>query len=147
MVALHNRLLEGIPLDMVLMYILEEYWWLSIVTIPILALLLWLFYKSTKGKSARITTNEKKSGQLKAMLFLVVLNFGIWGVGTVALHGDAINGKSGNNKYYLGWKGKYTEVTRGIYLYSWIHTCLTIASFPAVILLFTISDIRERKMT
>jgi hypothetical protein len=31
-------------------------------------------------------------------------------------------------------KGKYTEVSRGVYLYSYIHTCTNFVLFPATIL-------------
>lgn len=74
------------------------------------------------------------------MLLAIILNFGVWGAGTLALHGDAINGKVENNRYFLNWKGQYTEVTRERYLYSLIHTWVTIGTFPAVIVLLGIES-------
>jgi hypothetical protein len=74
-------------------------------------------------------------GKVTRILFVVtVLNFGVWGVVTSLIQGDAINGKIEHDKYYVAMKGRYTEVSRGIYLYSYIHTCTNFVLFPATIL-------------
>ena len=65
---------------------------------------------------------------------VTVINFGVWGVINSVIHGDAINGKIENGKYYVAMKGRYTEVSRGVYLYSYIHTCTNFVLFLALIL-------------
>jgi hypothetical protein len=74
-------------------------------------------------------------GKATRILFVVtVLNFGVWGVVNSAIHGDAINGKIEHGKYYVAMKGRYTEVSRGVYLYSFVHTCSNFVLFSATIL-------------
>lgn len=73
-------------------------------------------------------------GKMTGILFVVtVLNFGVWGVITSAIHGDAINGRTAHGKYYVAMKGRYTEVSRRVYLYSYIHTCTNFVLFSATI--------------
>ena len=75
------------------------------------------------------------TGKLTRLLLVVtVLNFGVWGVVNSVIRGDAVNGKIEHDKYYVAMKGKYTEVSRGVYLYSYIHTCTNFVLFPATIL-------------
>ena len=87
--------------------------------------------------------------KLTHILFVVtVLNFGAWGIVNSVIHGDAVNGKIESGKYYVAMKGRYTEVSRGVYLYSYIHTCTNFVLFPATILsgLMDIrSNARKRK--
>ena len=74
-------------------------------------------------------------GKVTRILFVVtVLNFGVWGVVNSVIHGDAINGKVEHGKYYVAMKGRYTEVSRAVYLYSFVHTCTNFMLFPATIL-------------
>jgi hypothetical protein len=73
--------------------------------------------------------------KLTGVLFVVtVLNFGVWGILTSVIQGDAINGKIEHGKYYVAMKGRYTQVSRGVYLYSYVHTCTNFVLFPALIL-------------
>jgi len=74
-------------------------------------------------------------GKVTRILFVVtVLNFGVWGVVNSVIHGDAINGKVEHGKYYVAMKGRYTEVSRGVYWYSFVHTSTNFVLFPATIL-------------
>jgi len=74
-------------------------------------------------------------GKVTRILFVVtVLNFGVWGVLNSVIHGDAINGKVEHGKCYVAMKGRYTEVSRGVYLYGYVHTCTNFVLFPATIL-------------
>jgi hypothetical protein len=74
-------------------------------------------------------------GKVTRILFVItVLNFGVWGVINSMIRGDAVNGKVEHGKYYLAMKGRYTEVSRGVYLYSYVHTCTNFVLFPATIL-------------
>jgi hypothetical protein len=74
-------------------------------------------------------------GKVTRILFVItVLNFGVWGVINSMIRGDAVNGKVEHGKYYLAMKGRYTEVSRDVYLYSYVHTCTNFVLFPATIL-------------
>ncbi|MEW6531301.1 MAG: hypothetical protein AB1473_10715 [Thermodesulfobacteriota bacterium] len=78
------------------------------------------------------------------ILFVVtVLNFGVWGIINSVIHGDAINGKMEHGIYYVAAKGRYAEVSRGVYLYSYIHTCTNFLLFPSTIL-SGLLDLRTR---
>ncbi|MBI5250819.1 MAG: hypothetical protein HY912_15120 [Desulfomonile tiedjei] len=71
-------------------------------------------------------------GKVTRILFAVtVLNFGVWGTVNSVIHGDAINGKIELRKYYGAMKGRYTEVSPGVYLYSFVHKCPNFVLFPA----------------
>ncbi|MEW6367843.1 MAG: hypothetical protein AB1714_24705 [Acidobacteriota bacterium] len=59
----------------------------------------------------------------------VILNFAVWAFVGMSLGGDALNGKAASGKYFLGGKGRLTEVSRAVYAYSYAHTLVTIASF------------------
>jgi len=88
-------------------------------------------------------------GKATKILFVItVLNFGVWGVLNSVIHGDAVNGKIENGKYYVAMKGKYTAVSRAVYVYSYIHTCTNFVLFPATMLsgILTIRrNTRQRK--
>ena len=73
-------------------------------------------------------------GKATRILFMVtVINFGVWGVVNSSIHGDAINGKIEHGRYYVAMKGRYTEVSRGVYWYSFVHTCSNFVLFSALI--------------
>jgi hypothetical protein len=74
-------------------------------------------------------------GKVTRILFVVAaLNLGVWGVVNSAIRGDAINGKIEHGKCYVAMKGRYTEVSRGVYWYSFVHTCSNFVLFSALIL-------------
>ncbi len=134
-------------MDIAVEDLFKEYWWLSVFTISVLAFAFWVFHNLATDNVIKLKAVVKRTTFFRVTLLLVVLNFGVWGVGTVALHGDAVSGKSEKNRYFLNWKGHYTEVSRGIYIYSLIHTWITIVSFPTVIVLLAITDIRRNKLS
>ena len=116
------------------------------ITIPVLACILWIIHQKVMGKSLHVGLDRNWTNRVKGIvLFITVLNFGVWGVGTVVLGGDAISGKQDQDTYFVKWKGRYTEVSRGIYLYSYIHTCLTIVSIPLAIILLSLVDIQQNR--
>ena len=79
----------------------------------------------------RVTVMSKAT---RILFVVTVLNFGVWGVVNCFIHGDAFNGKIQDGKYYVAAKGKYTEVTRSVYWYSYVHTWTNFVLFPATIL-------------
>jgi hypothetical protein len=63
-----------------------------------------------------------------ALFILAAVNFVALFVSYLVLGGDATRGKVEDGRYYLGRKGKYTEVSRGVWLYSRAHVisvCIT----------------------
>lgn len=122
------------------------YWWLSLITIPMLAFILWLIHQKAIGKPLKVGFDGNRSNVVKRIVFVItMLNFGVWGVGTVALPGEARSGKREQDTYFVKWNGRYTEVSRGTYLSSYLHTCLTIGSLPLAILLLSLADIQKNR--
>jgi hypothetical protein len=73
--------------------------------------------------------NPQRKKYLAAMAICIVLfnlgidNFAAFFVVTVGIGGDAFDGKIVGDKYYVVSHGKYTEVARGLWLFSWYHMC------------------------
>lgn len=122
--------------------VLQKFWWLLLITIPGIALILWAINKKAQGELGRLPVrlgdNRLKSAA-KIVLFITIFNFGIWGAANSVIHGDAINGKIEDGKYYVAMKGKYTEVSKRIFIYSYVHTWSVILSFPLTIFLMAIA--------
>jgi hypothetical protein len=53
--------------------------------------------------------------------FVAVANFALLGVGAVLLGGDAFNGHAAGGHYFLGSGGKLVEVSRNVWMYSYVH--------------------------
>lgn len=79
------------------------------------------------------------------LMLIWVLIFGSFVVSTLYLGGDALSGKIENNHYYLGYKGKFTEVSYNIFLYSKIHTITFITVHLAIFILAGVDWIKSRK--
>jgi ABC-type spermidine/putrescine transport system permease subunit I len=65
-----------------------------------------------------------------AIFWLVILNFAAFWLISMKLGGDALNGKTENGRYYLMAKGKETEVSRSVWIYSMTHTISVLIGFP-----------------
>ena len=60
---------------------------------------------------------------LGSILIVVgMLNFASFMIAALILGGDAVNGKSDGQKYYLGSHGRYTEASQSTFEYSRLHT-------------------------
>lgn len=70
----------------------------------------------------------------RAIVVLAWVNFIAFFVVATYLHGDALNGRAIDGRYFLGWKGTYTEVSRAIFLYSKSHALSMIGTHAAAIL-------------
>jgi|HubBroStandDraft_3_1064219.scaffolds.fasta_scaffold317331_1 hypothetical protein len=57
-----------------------------------------------------------------------------WMVVSFCLGGDAFLGKAEGGKYFLGSHGGYTEVSRNVYTYSWIHGYVAWAGWGMAVL-------------
>ena len=55
------------------------------------------------------------------LLGFAAVNFVSFMIASLALGGDAVNGKIEGGRHYLGNHGQYTEVSSGVWQYSRIH--------------------------
>ena len=68
------------------------------------------------------------------LFFVAMVNFTVFWIASLILGGDAIGGKIDNGRYYLSNKGKYAEVSHGVWVYSKIHTISVWITHPLGIL-------------
>ncbi len=54
------------------------------------------------------------------------------------LGGDAFNGFAQNGHYVLSNHGKYTDVSRAVWIYSYLHSIVMLVTFGLGLALFTI---------
>jgi hypothetical protein len=94
------------------------------------------------------------SSQYKALLFVIALcflNFATFIIVAYFVGGDAGSGEIFGGHFYLGYKGKLTEVSEGVYTYSLWHLRSLAAMFPLTfVALFFVrieQDRRRRKIT
>lgn len=65
-----------------------------------------------------------------ALFVLAWLNAWSFVIVTTCIGGDAAHGKCENGRYYLRMKKHYTEVSRGVWLYSKIHGTSVVIGLP-----------------
>lgn len=65
--------------------------------------------------------------------WLALVNFGSFIIVSLVLGGDALNGTARDGHYYLDQKGTYTEVSRGVFVYSVIHALSLFVTHPLAI--------------
>ncbi len=53
---------------------------------------------------------------------IAIVNFAAFIIINICIGGDAINGHVTDGHYYLGSHGRYTEVSRAVWTYSYYHT-------------------------
>ncbi len=73
------------------------------------------------------------------IVYLGVLNFGLFFVFTFFLGGNALYGKVEAGHYYFGYQDAYIEVIYPIYLISWVQGILFFVSIPLIILAAVLS--------
>jgi hypothetical protein len=64
----------------------------------------------------------------KWILIAWALNFAAYWIIGFSIGGDAMNGQVSNGKYFLTMHGVDTEVSYAVYMYSFIHSMITITS-------------------
>lgn len=77
------------------------------------------------GETFRAMTSTERT-----LFFLAVINFVAFCAMTVVLGGDALNGTSVDGHYFLNSHGKYTEVSRGVFEYSYAHAVSLLVTHP-----------------
>ncbi len=71
---------------------------------------------------------------LIVIVALGVINFAVFFVVALIIGGDAVNGYAANGHYYLASHGRYTEVSRHIFIYSRWHVYSLFITHPAAML-------------
>jgi len=56
------------------------------------------------------------------VFILAIVNFAAFIIINIYIGGDAINGHVTDGHYFLGSHGRYTEVNRAVWTYSYYHT-------------------------
>jgi hypothetical protein len=81
------------------------------------------------------TPMRRKSSRRIFYVFLVAaaINGLSFMIISIPLGGDAINGTSEHGHYFLGDRGHFTEVSRGTWIYSRVHTILVFITLLALI--------------
>lgn len=69
-----------------------------------------------------------------AVVAIGFVNFFAFMVESLALGGDALNGREVNGHYFVASHGTYTEVAQSVWIISRIHAIVTLASWPFVML-------------
>jgi hypothetical protein len=92
-------------------------------------LILLLFLALSMGAVFSFFVPFKPSGKrvLNWIVAVALLNFFAFLFVSSKIGGTAVNGYVANGKYFVGEHGVYTEVSRGIWFYSYAHaTCVLI---------------------
>lgn len=71
---------------------------------------------------------------LRVLAAVAFVNFTIFWIVAVDSGGDAWNGYHRDGKYFLASHGKYTEVSRGFWTYSYYHVIATWITHGAVLI-------------
>jgi len=66
-----------------------------------------------------VTESSARLG--RALLVIGLVNFGAFWIVGVCIGGDAVNGYVEGGRYFLASHGRFTEVTRSVFLYSKVH--------------------------
>lgn len=67
------------------------------------------------------------------LVWLALANFSLFVVGLFAVGGEAVSGRSEDGRYFLGYRDRYTEVSRSVFLYSFLHTLSLFVTHPLAI--------------
>ncbi|GAA0887151.1 hypothetical protein GCM10009121_00370 [Rhodanobacter soli] len=68
-----------------------------------------------------------------AFCFAVVINFLVFAAVAYHLRGDALSGTIDAGRYFLGYKGSYTEVSKQVFEYSEVHALSVVITLPLAI--------------
>ena len=78
-------------------------------------------YDSPKQSSDTTGATDKVKTIGLVLLVFGFLNFALFVIGSLILGGDAVNGKVDDGQYFLGGKSVSVEVSKAIWIYSYIH--------------------------
>lgn len=71
-----------------------------------------------------------------------VANFALLGFGAILLGGDAFSGYAEGGHFFLGSGGKFVEVSRNIWTYSYVHVISNFVTFGLAVVAVTVKGFR-----
>ncbi|HEX2641834.1 MAG TPA: hypothetical protein VHU81_02500 [Thermoanaerobaculia bacterium] len=66
---------------------------------------------------------------------VAVLNFALLAFGAFLLGGDALSGYAEGGHYFLGSAGKFVEVSRSVWTYSYVHMISNFVTFGLAVII------------
>jgi len=106
-------------------------------------------YRDPTNLRARIGWQQRWSIMSRAERFLVLLalgNFLAFLLGVFWLGGDAAQGRTDGQHYWLGYHGKLREVSAGVYRYSALHLLSIFFTHGAALIAIARANERVRDM-
>ena len=85
---------------------------------------------------------KHRTGILASVALIALINFMAFFIVVDNIGGDAVSGKIEAGHYYVASHGHYTEVSRALYIYSYIHTVSVFVTYP---LFFICGFLLDRK--
>lgn len=73
---------------------------------------------------------------------VAVVNFALLGFGAAVLGGDAFSGYAEGGHYFLGSGGKLVEVSRNVWMYSYIHVISNFVTFGLAMVALAVKGFR-----
>jgi hypothetical protein len=70
------------------------------------------------------------------------VNFVLLSFGAVLLGGDAFSGHAESGHYFLGSAGKFVEVSRNVWMYSYVHVISNFVTFGLAVIALTVVAFR-----
>ena len=80
------------------------------------------------------------------VVVLALANFLVFVLVSIHLGGDAVSGKVSDGHFFLGSHSHYTEVSRGVFIYSKWHTYSVFVTFPMAFIAAYLSSRSHRKL-
>ena len=74
---------------------------------------------------------------------VAVVNFALLGFGAILLGGDAFSGYAEGGHYFLGSGGKFVEVSRNVWMYSYVHVITNFVTFGLGVIALTVRGLGE----
>jgi hypothetical protein len=71
-----------------------------------------------------------------------LVNFALLAFGAVLLGGDAFSGYAEGGHYFLGSGGKLVEVSRNVWMYSYVHVLSNFVTFGLAVVAVTVKGFR-----
>jgi len=90
--------------------------------------------------------NAKSLNRICVVVFLLVwVNAMSFAFVAGRIGGDALDGKTQGDRYYVGYKKHYTEVSAAVFRYSQVHTYSVLVTLPLAALAWLTGYLLQRK--
>lgn len=88
---------------------------------------------------------KRRTEILVSVALIAFINFVAFFIVADHIGGDAVSGKIEAGHYYVASHGHYTEVSRALYIYSYIHTVSVFVTYPLFFICGYILDRKKRR--